>query len=194
MFFRTLPPLDYLEECFEICDGFLIWKVRPRRHFQSNRGWNGTNSRCAGRRAGTRYGRYEMIWLDGQGYPTHRLIWFMVTGLQPDFEIDHRDGDTFNNRFSNFRPADRFKQNQNRAIVAGTASGLKGVSWHRHTKKWAARVAANGTRIHLGYFSCKHEAFAACEKARSEMHGDFAFGGDRQTGTPLLLPPVVIPP
>ena len=38
------------------------------------------------------------------------------------------------------------------------SSNHKGVSWHKHTKKWTASKCLNKNRIHLGYFKNEEEA------------------------------------
>lgn len=52
------------------------------------------------------------------------------------------------------------------ALPAKGASGLKGVTWNNHAKKWQATMRMSGRRVFLGYFSCKYEAHAAWLAAR----------------------------
>lgn len=45
-------------------------------------------------------------------------------------------------------------------------SGIPGVSWHKSSKKWAARVKVNGGRKHVGLFDTVDLAAAALLKAK----------------------------
>lgn len=42
----------------------------------------------------------------------------------------------------------------------------KGVSWHKSTNKWQARITVNGKRINLGWFSTEEEAHEVILKAK----------------------------
>jgi len=85
----------------------------------------------------------------------HRLI----LGLSTDDkrEVDHINGDTLDNRRCNLRIVTRAQNMQNAHKAQGNSTvGLRGVE--RHYDKYAARVALNGKRIHLGRYSTPEEA------------------------------------
>lgn len=98
----------------------------------------------------------------------HRQIMGFPTGL----EIDHDDGDGLNNRRSNLIPSTHARNLLNRvALAANNTSGVTGVSWSRHKKKWDARISVRGRQICLGTFLKKKEAEAAVKNIRDRELG-----------------------
>lgn len=172
---RRVLPLEYLKECFQYSPGTgeLRWKTRPREHFRSVRNWHRFNTVQAGRVAGYYSGGYWSVAFTFNGemfYPrAHSVAWALMTGDQPP-EIDHRNGDRCDNRFSNLRAATGSENQQNKKPNRDTASGLLGVSWgHRH-RKWRARIGIDGCYYHLGYFPAPELAYAAYLEAKSRLH------------------------
>jgi hypothetical protein len=52
-------------------------------------------------------------------------------------------------------------------------SGYKGVSKHKETGKWDARITAKGKQYYLGLFHTKEEAYNAYCKKEKELFGSF---------------------
>lgn len=52
-------------------------------------------------------------------------------------------------------------------------SGHKGVTWHKKTKKWQARIFLQKKSYHLGYYDDIKEAAEVYNKAKSKLHGEF---------------------
>ncbi|QDP50289.1 MAG: hypothetical protein Tp178MES00d2C33159851_79 [Prokaryotic dsDNA virus sp.] len=103
---KELPSWEVLNELFEYReDGHLIWKTRPASHFRTEQGCRVFNSKRAGHIAGYYNPRnnYITINLDNVYYRGHRLIYKLVSGLEPVGVIDHIDGDPTNNRIENLR-------------------------------------------------------------------------------------------
>lgn len=74
---RPEPPLpsdEYLRECFQVCDGALYWRERPRKHFNAHYGWQTFNRQFAGKRAGTMRKNGLVITLDGEKYRAERIL------------------------------------------------------------------------------------------------------------------------
>lgn len=59
-------------------------------------------------------------------------------------------------------------------------SGVRGVRWHKPTRKWRARIKRNGESIHVGLFATVAEAEAAVIAKRNELHN----GADRAVVRP----------
>jgi hypothetical protein len=93
---------------------------------------------------------------------------------------DPREGDhinrkeTLNNTDENLRIVDSFSQQKNKGLYRSSTSGLKGVTFHKATKKWLAQIAVDGERKHLGLFATKELAYAAYCRAARKFHGEFA--------------------
>jgi len=88
--------------------------------------------------------------------------------------IDHINGNPFDNRKSNLRFANKSQNAMNSKPRKNTASGHKGVSWHKIVKKWRARINVNQKEIYLGSFNSKKEAILAYNLAATQYFEKFA--------------------
>lgn len=168
---------DYVAECLNYISavGRFVWKVRPRNHFSSDRGCKGFNTRLAGNTAGHhRKDNYVHIIIDNKAYKAHRLAWLLFHGAWPDGQIDHIDGDSSNNRIDNLRTATCSQNMCNKGRYSNNTSGCKGVSFVPSTKKWRARLQKEHKRRLVGEFNTFEEAAAACNTARTILHGEYA--------------------
>lgn len=133
------------------------------------------NTRYAGMIAGSpSSAMYSAITIDCTSHLAHRLAWFYTTGSWPHADIDHIDMDRSNNRIANLREATRSENMHNIGAPANNTSGVKGVCWHRRSKKWDARIEAGGRRINLGCFANLDDAARAYAEAAQKHHGCFA--------------------
>jgi hypothetical protein len=156
--------LDYYPDC-----GLFFWRHRPD---QSTR----TNSRTAGKLAGHRCPRlgYVLLGLNGRLYRAHRLVWLYVHGRWPDGDIDHINGDGFDNRISNLRDASRTQNNGNMRRPKHNSSGLKGAFYEKRSGRWLAQIRHEGQQHYLGKYDTAAEAHAAYCEAAARLHGAFA--------------------
>lgn len=58
---------------------------------------------------------------------------------------------------------------KNQKLPTNNVSGVKGVSWHSHQKKWQARITFKGKTYSLGYYSTIEAAAQARAQAEKEM-------------------------
>lgn len=168
---------EYLRECFsydEECGG-LTWKHRPDHHFKSNRYSRAWNSSHAGKPAGTTMARGCVhLCVDHKKLLAHRVAWAIKTGSWPLKPIDHADRNPANNAFSNLREC-TMQQNQfNRVANQSNKTGMKGVCWDKHNRKYMAKMCLSGRTINLGRYDTAEGAKAAYDAAAKDIHGDFA--------------------
>lgn len=174
---KLLPSQEYLQECFlyEPLTGSLIWRERPRNHFDTTRGWNTRNTRYAGKPAGSICNRKYATHVTGLDYrlrATSRIIFKLMTGRDP-IEVDHIDKNATNLKWSNMRECNRSQNNMNKRAHTDSTTGLKGVSYDKNRGKYEARIAVNKKQIHLGRFSTAEEAYVVYCEAAQRLHKDF---------------------
>lgn len=175
---KPLPAKDYLWQVFhyEPNTGELIWKHRPREHFNSNLAWSAWNGRFAGKTAGciksTKYGkkRIEVV-LNWVSYFAHRIIWKMMTGEDPTVEIDHEDTDQLNNRWLNLREATSGQNKLNTTVKSNSTTGYKGVK--PRGNRFMAIIRIDGQKKYLGTYDTPQEAHEVYMTMAKELHGEF---------------------
>ena len=98
--------------------------------------------------------------LDASPYYLHRLAWIYVHGYFPKDQIDHINCIRKDNRIVNLREATDAENRQNMPnLRKDNVTGFTGVSPHKATGKFRARVKINGKEIHLGLFETKEQAY-----------------------------------
>lgn len=97
----------------------------------------------------------------------HRAAWLLKTGVWPDFEVDHKDGDRANNRWKNIRAATHGQNRQNLKKVTA-AGNLRGTT--RYYNKWKAQIKTENKHHYLGLFATEAEAHAAYCTAKAKLH------------------------
>ena len=117
---------------------------------------------------------YLRIWVDGRKYRGYRLAFLYVTGRWPKNEIDHKDGDTTNDRWDNLREATRNENMRNEKLHRDSGSGLKGVTWHKPSRRWRAQICVHYRRLAIGYFDSAEAAHEAYKTKALELFGEFA--------------------
>ena len=146
---------EYLRECFNYNPdtGHAIWRVRPRHHFTSDRGMKSSNTRMAGKIAGTPQQRgYLQVGIAGNRYKLHRLIFLYMTGQLPQGEVDHINHDTSDNIWANLRDVCHGENMMNRRKNKNSPTGVTGVYWHNASNMWTASIRRNGKTKYLGIF------------------------------------------
>jgi len=152
---------ELVKELFDYRDGELYWK-------------NAKQGVAKGRKAGNgKIGPYLQVMVNRKGYNVHRLIAILHYG---DFDgvVDHIDGNTRNNKIENLRIATREQNSWNAKKNSKNTTGVKGVSLIKSNKKYQATICIKGKNKNLGQFVLLQDAKNAVEKARRDLHGDFA--------------------
>jgi hypothetical protein len=137
------------EEDFELLNSFKWGIIKNKTHTYAARGTR-------------KNGVYSKILM-------HRFI----MNAPKDQMVDHRNGNTLDNRKSNLRLATRAMNLQNSKLRSDSNCKYKGVSKRGH--KFVARIqVAVDKRLFLGYFKTEEEAAKAYNKAATEHFGEFA--------------------
>lgn len=155
---KLLPSRDELLALFvyEPLTGFLRWRE-------------------TGEVAGTREKKgYIAVTIGTSRYKAHRIIWKMVTGVEP-IQVDHENNTEYDNRWLNLRDATHTQNAKNRRINKNSTTGFKGVS--RTGLMFRARARHKGEHVYLGSFATPEEAHAAYCKFADANFGEFARHG-----------------
>ena len=112
-------------------------------------------------------GRYAYRTKDKRRIYMHREITAASTGL----EVDHIDGDGYNNCRANLRVVTHAQNLRNTNRHIDNTSGYKGVHWDATWKGWRADLYINGKNVSLGRFADPREAAAAWDKATRKAFG-----------------------
>ena len=104
---------------------------------------------------------------DGKALKMHQLIAHVF--------IDHHNRNKLDNRKENLWECSPSENAQNQSKASNNTSGITGVNWHKHRKKWVARIYnLNKKRISLGYYDFFEEAVKARLQAEKDLYGEFA--------------------
>ena len=153
-----------LKKLFEYKDGKLYWRISlgPRTKI--------------GALAGCFAGEYYKVRFKNKYYMIHRVIFMMFHGYLPK-QIDHINNIKTDNRIENLRAANNSTNQQNVGLQKNNKSGIKGVSWHKATKKWVVQLGINGKPKHFGCYFDKEVARFVAETMRYKYHKEFANHG-----------------
>lgn len=103
------------------------------------------------------------------GKQTTVILHRWLTGAPDRMVVDHVNHDGLNNTDDNLRVCTNVENLQNRkGAIKNSKSGIRGVSWHKQSKKWQANITVNQKQIFLGTFTDINEAEQVVVKARSE--------------------------
>ena len=100
----------------------------------------------------------------------HRIL----IGAKGEERVDHKNGNSLDNRLENLRIVSNFENAWNRKVRSTCKSGYTGIHWRDDIKKWQVDICSHGKRIHLGYHAKWEDALAVRIKAEQEYFGEFA--------------------
>lgn len=147
--------------------GVLVWR-RGR-----SKGRTGVVAGVIGKR-----GR-RVLCIDGIKYYASRVIWLYVKGEWPEHEIDHKNRDKTDDRWSNLRAATRQQNGANRSITLKNKHGFWGVKQQsfkegRKTFRFFASIKVDRKDIYLGRRDTAVEAAHLYDAAAKKYFGEFA--------------------
>lgn len=161
-------------ELFQYLNGELYWKIDKGRRAKKG---NLAGSIHLIKHKNGREEKYWQIKVDGKIYFKHRIIFLMHNGFMPcaPYRVDHINGNSLDNCITNLRLATPSQNSTNCKHYANNTSGVKGVSWHKEAKKWAAFIRINKKIKLLGYFDDINDASVARNEAENKYYGEFTF-------------------
>ncbi len=114
---------------------------------------------------------YARAIVDGKPVLMHRLIVKAERGVP----VDHRDGNTLDNRRGNLRTAKPVENSQNRLLPQrGTASGFKGVHIEKRSGLYRVRITKDARVIYLGSYRDAGYAATVYDRNARILFGEFA--------------------
>lgn len=139
--------------------GKLFWKNHSS---PQGRYWIGAE---AGSLKQSRNKWYRRVKLNGKNIYVHMIIFFIETGVWDNkLHIDHIDGNSLNNHFSNLRVTTLRQNHQNRDYhIAGDK--LVGTHFRKDTARWSAKIYIKGKEKYLGCYDTEEQAHQAYCKA-----------------------------
>lgn len=147
--------------------GVLVWKVRGRHLFTSDREHKRWNGRYGGK---TAFSPNRNGYLDGmvfrQMQRAHRVAWAIYYGVWPTHDIDHINGVRTDNRISNLRSVDRRANSRNQKLRSTNKSGVMGVC--RIRGRWRAYINVKRA-THIGTYDTFDEAVEARRQAERRL-------------------------
>ena len=148
--FRPLPPANVIKKYY------IYWPATGEFTYKTGH----RAGLIAGHKRTRRGGKpwLVLITVESIQYPAHRLAWRIMTEEDPELSIDHINQNPFDNSWKNLRLADAYLQATNKTYKPG-------VSFHKATGKWVARLQRNGERVYLGLFETREAAIVCREHA-----------------------------
>lgn len=125
----------------------------------------------------TTYGGFVAVRTTKINWQSNRKLIYMhriITGCPENMQIDHKNHNPLDNRKINLRICTRSQNQQNQRSCQNKSSRYKGVSFHKPSNCWVARIRYHKKGFHLGYFTNETDAAKIYDKKAKEFFGEFA--------------------
>lgn len=129
---------------------------------------NDWSTLAPGRKGSKRRYAHRRAWTKDEDY-LHRAIMKSPKGMQ----VDHRDGNTMNNRRGNLRECTN-AQNQMSKRDTGRAPGKYRGVYRAESGGWFASICKDQAQQYLGTYSTDVDAALAYDAAARKLFGEFA--------------------
>lgn len=98
----------------------------------------------------------------------------LIMGMPEHGLIDHKDGNTLDNRIENLRIASKSQNGMNIRKRQHTSSKFKGVCFSGRDNSYRAYINVRGKQISLGYSKSEKECALAYNNAARQYFGEYA--------------------
>ena len=123
------------------------------------------------------FNTWRRIIFDQQEYTCGQLAWCLMTGEFPEFIIDHKDGDSLNDKWLNLRRGDDCIDQRNAFKQVRNKTGCTGV---RLNKGYYLAHIGNGSGKQR-YLGCSKDLFQAiCIRKRAEIGMNYGYVHGKQ--------------
>jgi hypothetical protein len=143
-------------------NGIVTWKTKINKKTKING--------RAGYFSKSKKKMYRSICIHGVVKREHCWIWYYMTGIWPEKEIDHINGNGTDNRWVNLRLVTASENRHNHRVYSNNNSGVTGIFWNKVKKSWIVTFVINGKQKQV----CQRVDFfeACCIRKRLEnMNG-----------------------
>lgn len=120
--------------------GVFYWKINKNSHAGK------VKSGCIAGSLRDQKSGYIRIVINGKKYYAHRLAFLYVYGSIPRF-VDHKNGDTTDNRIDNLRSTTILENSKNLKVRKSSVSGVTGVTYSRRDNLWISSIRINYKNI-----------------------------------------------
>jgi hypothetical protein len=121
------------------------------------------------------YARRNGVKPDGKRYAIRMHREILGLRFKDKRKGDHiKTGKTLDNRRLNLRVATTQQNGFNQTNHSNNRLGLKGVSFHKHIRRFQAQIRIKGKVKCLGYYPKAKEAARAYDRGALRYHGQFA--------------------
>lgn len=118
--------------------------------------------------------RYWVVRINGRAYKRGHIVFCMVHGYWPLPCVDHKNGDSLDDRPNNLRPATITQNAWNHKGRKRRIDLPMGVRVMASSGRYQARIAHNKRMLHLGTYDTPEAAANAYRDKRRELYGDYA--------------------
>lgn len=125
------------------------------------------------------------VW-DGERKKTQKILlhkFLLNIPFTRKTHVDHIHHNLYDNRKKELRITSPQHNSRNSKKPKNNTSGIKGVSFNKRTKRWAAYIGLNYKNIHLGLFDTFEEAVAARKEAEDKYYGEFSYENSMNLNT-----------
>lgn len=149
-------------------NGVLYWTAPPKNHAEKRGAVAG--SLCVGKGKNKSYWQVRAF---GKTFKRSRVVFHMTHGRWPMPGVDHRNGDSLDDRPANLRECDQSQNTANSADRQRATELPRGV-YRTVQGRFMARLTVKGQTKSLGTFDDPATAKSIFEMARKEAFGEFA--------------------